>query len=77
MWGVHRTCAETEAVSYGTSHETTETAATTLVDIENAGCTVTHSESHTTGVLWVCLHAENSAIVAVVKHLGSNVFTIK
>ena len=47
-------------------------AVTTSMNIQSALCedTVTHSELQTTRAQWVCLDAENSAIVAVVKRLG-------
>ena len=52
MNGLHRTCAETAAVSCGTSHVTTKQCCNhfTSVDNQNALCkaTVTHSESITT-----------------------------
>ena len=87
MYGEHRTCVETTAVSRGTSHVTTRErcnhghiyrsmAVTTLVDIQNTLCkaTVTHSESHTTTAQCVCSEAESSAVVAIVKRLGFNFF---
>ena len=42
------------------------------MDIQNVQCkaAVTHLELHTTRVQWVCLEAENSAIVTTVKCLG-------
>ena len=75
MYSVHRTCTRVAAFSCGTSHVTfyqAESAVTTLVDIQNELCkdTVAHSVLHTTGAQWVCLVAENTTVVAIVKCLG-------
>ena len=55
------------------SHITTEQCCNHFsVDIQSALCkaTVTRLELHMTKVQWVCLEAQNSAVVAIVKHLG-------
>ena len=65
MYGVHRTCAETAAVSCGTSHASAVSA--TSVDIKNkktkkrAIKLVTHAEPHASAVS-LLKKAENSAI---------------
>ena len=64
---VYTECAETAAVSRGTSHVTTKQHCkyTNLVDIYSKMCNeklVTHTESHVTTAQWVCLSVENSAI---------------
>ena len=73
LYSVHRTCAETEAVSCGSSHVRTKQRIRHLADIFKTCCVkaaVTHSELHTTRAQWVCSEAENSAIVFIVKRLG-------
>ena len=60
------------AVSRGTSHVIgINSAGTTSVAIQNAvsKATVTHSETHTTTAQWVCLEADNGALVAIGKRL--------
>ena len=63
---IHRTSAETAAVSRGTSHATTKECYqhTASVDIKNTRYKriVTHSESHATWAQWVCSRAENTDI---------------
>ena len=64
LYGVHRACAETAAVTCGTSHLTAKQCCkyTTSVDIQNAllKATVTHLEAHVTKAQLVCSRAENS-----------------
>ena len=65
MYGVHRTCAETAAVSCGTSHASA-VKYTTSVDInffffKRAIKLVTHVEPHASAVS-LLKRAENSAI---------------
>ena len=66
MYGVHRTCAETAAVSCGTSHASA-VKYTTSVNIKNkinkkrAIKLVTHVEPHASAV-GLLKRAENSAI---------------
>jgi len=68
LYGVHRTCAETAAVSCGTSHASWHGKYTTSVDIKNKQNTnkcaiklVTHVEPHSSAVS-LLKRAENSAI---------------
>ena len=62
MYGVHRTCAETAAVSCGTSHASAVSTDTTSVDIQKSyKKLVTHVEPHASAVS-LLKRAENSAI---------------
>ena len=62
MYGVHRTCAETAAVSCGTSHASAVSTDTTSVDIQKRAIKlVTHVEPHASAVS-LLKRAENSAV---------------
>ena len=75
LYSVHRTCAETAAVSHGTSNVTTKQCFqyTTSMEINKKRYkkykqnkrkknTVTHSESHVTWAQWVCSRAADNTI---------------
>ena len=59
-------------ISHCTSHVMIKnSAATTLVNVQNMLCKATVIQYlHMPRAQWVCLDAENSAIVAIGKHLG-------
>ena len=63
LYGVHRTCAETAAVSCGSSHASAVSTDTTSVDIQKTRykVIVTHVEPHASAVS-LLKRAENSAI---------------
>ena len=60
LYGVHRTCAETAAVSYGTSHASAVSTPLWWIFKRRYKKLVTHVEYHVPAQ-WVCSRAENSA----------------
>ena len=61
MYGVHRTCTETDAVSCGTSHTSAVSTPLRWIFKKGAIKLVTHAEPHASAMS-LLKRAENSAI---------------
>ena len=64
LYGVHKTCSETAAVSRGTSHVTTKQRCNTPLQwqFQTRYKKDTHVESYAARAQWDCLRAEKSAV---------------
>ena len=67
LYGVHRTCAETAAVSCGTSHASAVSTPLRWIFKKRAIKLVTHVEPHASAVS-LLKRAENSAIQAIIQN---------